>query len=101
MSTSDAGRNPRTPRSRMRPPLTTSITRPLTGSPDSAACSMFFHASSKRARFFERIRRLGVLLREHERVDLIAERDLVGGIDRAPNRELGDGNDPFGLVADV
>ena len=41
----------------MRPPLTTSITRPFTGSPDSAAPSMFFQASSKRARFFERIRR--------------------------------------------
>ena len=57
MSTSDAGRNPRTPRSRIRPPLTTSITRPRTGSPDSAAPSIFFQASSKRARFLERIRR--------------------------------------------
>src|SRR4029077_2208907 len=42
---------------RIRPPLATSITRPLTGSPDSAACSMFFQASSNHARFFERIRR--------------------------------------------
>ena len=41
----------------MSPPLTTSITRPLTGSPDSAACSIAFQASSNRARFFERIRR--------------------------------------------
>ena len=57
MSTSDAGRKPRTPRSRIRPPLTTSITLPITGSPDSAAPSMRFHASSKRARFFERISR--------------------------------------------
>ena len=57
MSTSDAGRKPRTPRSRIRPPLTTSITRPLTGSPDSAAPSIDFHASSKRARFLERISR--------------------------------------------
>ena len=37
--------------------------------------SMRFHASSKRARFFERMRRpFGVLLREHERVDLLADR---------------------------
>ena len=43
----------------------------------------------------------GVLLREHERVDLVAERDLVGGVDRAANRELGDGNDALRLVADV
>ena len=41
----------------MRPPLTTSMTFPVTGSPDSAAASMRFHASSKRARFFERMRR--------------------------------------------
>jgi hypothetical protein len=37
--------------------LTTSITRPVTGSPDSAAFSIDFHASSKRARFFDRISR--------------------------------------------
>jgi hypothetical protein len=37
--------------------LTTSITLPSTGSPDSAACSIAFHAISKRARFFDRIRR--------------------------------------------
>ena len=36
MSTSEAGRKPRTPRSMIRPPLTTSITVPSTGSPDSA-----------------------------------------------------------------
>ena len=41
----------------MRPPLTTSITRPSTGSPLSAAASILFHAISKRARFFERISR--------------------------------------------
>ena len=57
MSTSDAGRKPRTPRSRISPPLTTSMTVPSTGSPLSAAPSMRFQAISKRARFFERIRR--------------------------------------------
>jgi hypothetical protein len=41
----------------MRPPLTTSMTVPSTGSPDSAAPSIFRHAFSKRARFFERTRR--------------------------------------------
>ena len=43
----------------------------------------------------------GVLLREHERVDLVAHRHLVGRVDRPANRELGDGNDALGLVADV
>src|SRR5947208_35250 len=57
MSTREAGRKPRTPRSRIRPPLTTSITLPSTGSPDSAACSIAFQAISKRARFFDRISR--------------------------------------------
>ena len=57
MSTSDAGRKPRTPRSMISPPLTTSITRPSTASPLSAASSMRRHAFSKRARFLDRIRR--------------------------------------------
>ena len=57
MSTSEAGRKPRTPRSRIRPPLTTSITVPSTGSPESAAFSIRRQAFSKRARFLERIRR--------------------------------------------
>ncbi len=43
----------------------------------------------------------GVLLREHERVDLVAERDLVGRVDRAPDRQLGDRDDALRLVADV
>ena len=41
----------------MRPPLTTSMTVPSTGSPDSAAASILRQAFSKRARFLERIRR--------------------------------------------
>ena len=57
MSTSDAGRKPRTPRSRISPPLTTSITVPSTGSPDSAAASIFRQAFSNRARFLESISR--------------------------------------------
>ena len=43
----------------------------------------------------------GVLLREHERVDLVAERNLVGRVDRAANRELGDRDDAFRLVPDI
>ena len=41
----------------MRPPLTTSMTRPVTGSLCSCAASIAFQAISKRARFFDRIRR--------------------------------------------
>ena len=66
----------------MSPPFTTSITRPSTGSPDSAACSIAFHRKPNRARF-ARIRRPRRPPREHERIDLVAERDLVGGVDRA------------------
>src|SRR6266700_3352220 len=64
MSTSEAGRKPRTPRSRIRPPFT-------------------------------------VFLRQDERVDLVADRDLVGRVHRAANRELGDRDDALGLVPDV
>ena len=41
----------------MRPPLTTSMTVPSTGSPDSAAASIRRQAFSKRARFFDSTRR--------------------------------------------
>ena len=41
----------------MRPPLTTSMTAPSTGSPDSAAPSILRQAFSKRARFLDRISR--------------------------------------------
>src|SRR5438093_5400860 len=44
---------------------------------------------------------LRVLLRQHEGVDLVAERDLVGRVHRAPDRQLGDRDHAFGLVADV
>ena len=44
---------------------------------------------------------LGVLLREDERVDLVPDADLVGRVDRAPDRELGDRDDALRLVADV
>ena len=43
----------------------------------------------------------GVLLREHERVDLVADADLVARVDRAANRKLGGRDDALRLVADV
>ena len=102
MSTSDAGRKPRTPRSRIRPPLTTSITRPIDG---LAALGGGLDRLPGELEAGALLRQdqapVGVLLREHERVDLVADADLVGRVDRAPDRELGDRDDALGLVADV
>ena len=42
-----------------------------------------------------------VLLGEHQGVDALAERDLLGGVHRAADRELGGGDDALRLVADV
>ena len=42
-----------------------------------------------------------VLLGEDESVDLLADLDLVGGVDRLADRQLVERDDPFGLVADV
>jgi hypothetical protein len=42
-----------------------------------------------------------VLLGEHQGVHLLAQGDLLGGVDRAPDRQLVLGDDAFGLVADV
>ena len=102
MSTSDAGRKPRTPRSMIRPPLTTSITRALDrlaglgGGLDAAP------------RLLEAGALLGqdqpavlVLLGEDERVDLLAELDLVVRVDRLADRQLVRRDDALGLVADV
>ena len=44
---------------------------------------------------------LGVFLRQHERVDLLAHGHLVGRVHRAADRELRGRDDAFGLVADV
>ena len=102
MSTSEAGRKPRTPRSMIRPPLTTSITVPSTGSPDSAAASM------RAPGLLEAGALLGqdqaavlVLLGEDERVDLLAELHLVVRIDRLADRQLVERDDALALVADV
>ena len=86
----------------MRPPLTTSITLPMTGSPDSAARLDALPGELEAGALLrEDEPPFGVLLREHERVDLLADRHLVGGVDRAADRQLGDRDDAFGLVADV
>src|SRR3982074_2781350 len=91
MSTSEAGRKPRTPRSMIRPPLTTSMTWPSTGSPHSAA------ASVGRPAFPEPPPLLG----GDEGAALLGQLDLVGGIHGLANRQLVGGDDALGLVADV
>ena len=44
---------------------------------------------------------LGVLLLEHQRVDLIAQGDLFVRVDRPSDRKLGNGDHALGLVSDV
>ena len=44
---------------------------------------------------------VGVLLLHDERIDLVTERDLLEGVDVPADRELGDRDDAFALVADV
>ncbi len=44
---------------------------------------------------------LGVLFGEDEGIDLLAQVDLVGGIHGLADRELGRGDDPLRLVADI
>ena len=102
MSTSDAGRNPRTPRSRIRPPLTTSITVPSTGSPDSAAASILRHAFSNRARFFDRIRRpsWSSLVSTRASTWSPSETSSAGSTERRIDSSV-DGDDALRLVADV
>src|ERR1044072_7521 len=102
MSTSEAGRKPRTPRSTIRPPLTTSITAPLTGSPESAAASILRQARSKRGGLLGRTKRpRRAPLGEDKRVDFLAELHLLVRIDRLADRELVVGDDPLALVSDV
>ena len=102
MSTSEAGRKPRTPRSRMRPPLTTSITVPSTASPDSAAPSIRRQAFSKRARFLERIRRpsWSSLVRTRASTSSPSSTSSEGSTDLRIESSL-EGMTPSRLVADV
>ncbi|CPU64633.1 Uncharacterised protein [Mycobacteroides abscessus] len=57
ISTREAGRKPRRPMSRMRPPLTTSMTVPVTTPSSSLIFSIVPQARSYWARFLDRIRR--------------------------------------------
>ena len=102
MSTSEAGRKPRTPRSMIRPPLTTSMTVPSTGSPDSAAASMRRQAFSKRARFLDRMRRpsWSSLVRTSASTSSPSSTSSAGSTDLRIDSSL-DGDDALGLVADV
>ena len=82
--------------------MTTSITVPSTGSPDSAAASILRQAFSNRARFLERISRPSwSSLVSTSASTCLAQRDLLGRIDRAADRELVGGDDALRLVADV
>ena len=102
MSTSEAGRKPRTPRSMIRPPLTTSMTVPSTGSPDSAArldappCLL-----EARALLGHDQAAVLVLLGEDEGIHLLAQLDLVVRVDGLADGQLVRGDDPLALVADV
>ncbi len=102
MSTSDAGRKPRTPRSMIRPPLTTSMTVPSTGSPDSAAASMRRHAFSKRARFLDSSRRpsWSSLVRTSASTSSPSSTSSAGSTDFRMLQLVGE-DDPLALVADV
>ena len=88
--------------SRMRPPLTTSMTGPSTTPSCSLMFSMSPHARSYWARFLERTRRpFLVLLLEHERLDLVAERDDLVRVDVVADRQLAGRDHALGLEADV
>ena len=102
ISTREAGRKPRTPRSRMRPPLTTSMTVPddrsaffgglldtLPGPLEPSALP----GQDEPA--------VGVLLGQHEGVDDVAHRHFFSRIDRLSYGQLVGGDHAFALVADV
>ena len=102
MSTSDAGRKPRTPEVEDEPALDdldhlagdglAGLGRRLDALPRELEAGALLGEDQAT---------LGVLLREDERVDLLTDRDLVGRVDRAPDGQLVDRDDALGLVADV
>ena len=102
MSTSEAGRKPRTPEVEDQAALDDLDDRALDrlaglgGGLDLAPGLL-----EAGALLGEDQATLGVLLGEDQRVDGLAERDLVGGIDRAADRELVGGDDALRLPADV
>ncbi len=102
ISTSDAGRKPRRPMSRIRPPLTTSMTVPSTTSSSSFLASIVPQARSYCARFLDRISRpsLSSFWRTRASTSSPTLDDLVG-VDVVLDRQLARGDDALGLVADV
>ena len=102
MSTSEAGRKPRMPRSRIRPPLTTSITLPSTGSPFSAAASILRHGLLEAGTLLGKDQpAFGIFLGDDQGVDLFAEFDLFREVSTFLRIELAGRNYTFRLVADV
>ena len=86
----------------MRPPLTTSMTVPVTGSPLSKAPSMRFHAFSNLARFLLRMRRPSASSLVMTRASISSSSsDFLGGVDVLADAQLVDRDDALGLVADV
>ena len=102
ISTSEAGRKPRRPMSRIRPPLTTSMTVPV----DDAVLFLDLldrapGALVLRALLGQDQPALLVLLLEDQGLDLVADLDDLVGVDVVLDRELAGGDDALGLVADV
>ena len=101
-STSDAGRKPRRPMSRMRPPLTTSMTGPSTTPSSSLIFSIVPQARSYCARFFDRTRRPSLSSFWRTSASTLSPSDTISDgstslrIDSSRGRD-----DALGLVADV
>ena len=102
-STREAGRKPRRPMSRIRPPLTTSMTSPSTFSPELNFSSMRFQARSYSARFLDRTRRpsLSSFWRTRASMAITECRRWCCRVSVLADGQLAHGNDAFGLVADV
>ena len=85
----------------MRPPLTTSMTVPVTTPSSSLIFSMVPQARSYCALLGEDQAAFLVLLLEDEGLDLVADLDDLVGVDVVLDRQLARGDDALGLVADV
>jgi hypothetical protein len=102
ISTSEAGRKPRSPMSRIRPPLTTSMTVPVTTPSSSLTFSIVPQARSYCARFLDRMRRPSLSsLVQDKGLDLVTHGDHVTGVDVVLDGQFAGGNDALGLVSDV
>ena len=100
-SMSDAGRKPRRPMSTMRPPLTTSMTEPVTTPSASLIFSTSPQARSYCARFLDRMRRPSLSSFWRTRASTSSPTDDLVGVDVVLDGELARGDDTLGLVADV